>query len=70
MAQAAIESGTLGLIGERRTSHLKVDQFQRKITLSAELSAERRQRLPEIADRYPVHRTLERVNHIDTILES
>lgn len=37
----------------------KVDQFIRQITLSGDLTDEQRQRLMEIADRCPVHRTLE-----------
>ncbi|SER01504.1 putative redox protein [Amphritea atlantica] len=37
----------------------KVDQFERLITLTGELSDEQRQRLLEIADRCPVHKTLE-----------
>lgn len=45
----------------------KVDRFVRKITLSGELSDEQRQRLLEIADRCPVHRTLE--GEIDIVTE-
>ncbi len=37
----------------------KIDQFTRVIHLEGELSAEQRQRMLEIADRCPVHRTLE-----------
>ncbi|RTE66199.1 OsmC family protein [Amphritea opalescens] len=37
----------------------KVDQFERRITLIGELTEAQRQRLMEIADRCPVHRTLE-----------
>ena len=37
----------------------KIDQFRRVITLEGELDAEQRQRLMEIADKCPVHRTLE-----------
>ncbi len=37
----------------------KIDRFTRKITLRGELDEEARQRLLEIADRCPVHRTLE-----------
>lgn len=36
----------------------KVDEFQRRIDLEGPLSDEQRQRLGEIADRCPVHRTL------------
>ncbi len=36
----------------------RIDRFTREITLRGPLSAEQRQRLAEIADRCPVHRTL------------
>lgn len=47
----------------------KVDQFERKITLSGDLSDEQRQRLLEIADRCPVHKTLEHQASVLTSLE-
>ena len=37
----------------------KVDQFERKITFTGDISEEERQRLLVIADRCPVHKTLE-----------
>ncbi len=37
----------------------KLDEIEREISLQGDLSAEQRQRLLEIADRCPVHRTLE-----------
>ena len=37
----------------------KIDHFERVITLEGDLSADQRARLMEIADRCPVHRTLE-----------
>lgn len=40
-------------------SHGKIDQFERRITLIGTLTNEQRQRLLEIADHCPVHRTLE-----------
>jgi putative redox protein len=40
-------------------SPTKIDLFQRKIRLTGPLSAEQRQKLLEIADKCPVHRTLE-----------
>lgn len=46
----------------------KVDQFVRQITLTGDLLDEQRQRLLEIADRCPVHRTLEGKIHIMTVL--
>ena len=46
----------------------KVDQFTRKIHLTGALDADQRQKLLEIADKCPVHRTLERENKIETVL--
>ncbi len=41
------------------TQQGKVDEFRRRVTLEGELTAAQRERLLEIADRCPVHRTLE-----------
>jgi putative redox protein len=46
----------------------KVDQFRRKIHLVGALTQEQRARLLEIADRCPVHRTLEQSSEVVTIL--
>ncbi|WP_417600841.1 alpha/beta fold hydrolase [Pararhodobacter oceanensis] len=46
----------------------KVDQFHRVITLEGDLDAEQRARLMEIADKCPVHRTMEGSSHITTKL--
>lgn len=46
----------------------KVDTWQRRIRLEGELSDDQRARLLEIADKCPVHRTLERVSHVETEL--
>lgn len=46
----------------------KIDAFHRVITLEGDLSEEQRARLLEIADKCPVHQTLERENHIETKL--
>ena len=46
----------------------KIERLTRKITLTGDLSAEQRQRLLEIADRCPVHRTLESNPQIVTVL--
>jgi putative redox protein len=45
-----------------------IDRFERVITLTGALDAEQRQRLLEIADRCPVHRTLTAEIRIDTTL--
>lgn len=46
----------------------KVDHFERIIHLSGDLSDEQRDRLLEIADKCPVHRTLERSSTVSTTL--
>ena len=47
----------------------KIDSFRRMITLTgADLDAKQRARLLEIADRCPVHRTLERTSQVHTQL--
>lgn len=48
----------------------KVDQFERRIRLDGELDEKTRERLLEIADRCPVHRTLESTINIVTSLKS
>lgn len=47
----------------------KVDQLTRVITLEGDLDEEQRQRMLEIADRCPVHRTLENEIRIDSRLD-
>ena len=49
---------------------MKVDHFKRWITLEGELSEEQIARLLEIADRCPVHRTLNKEVRIETELRS
>lgn len=46
----------------------KADRFRRLIRLEGDLSSEQRQKLLEIADKCPVHRTLERSSHVETEL--
>ncbi len=48
----------------------KVDTFTRAIHLDGTLTQEQRQRLLEIADRCPVHRTLEQSSTVRTLLAS
>ena len=48
----------------------KIDQFTRTIVIEGELTDEQRQRMLEIADRCPVHKTLESSSHIVTKLDS
>jgi len=46
----------------------KIDGFRRVIRLEGSLDTEQRQRLLEIADKCPVHRTLERGASVETVL--
>ncbi|MEZ5779891.1 MAG: bifunctional alpha/beta hydrolase/OsmC family protein [Paracoccaceae bacterium] len=46
----------------------KIDRFHREITLEGDLDEEQRAKLLEIADKCPVHRTLEAVSRIETTL--
>jgi len=46
----------------------KIDQFHRTICLTGDLDETQRQRLLEIADKCPVHRTLERASRVETAL--
>jgi uncharacterized OsmC-like protein/pimeloyl-ACP methyl ester carboxylesterase len=46
----------------------KIDTFRRAIVLEGKLDASQRDRLLEIADKCPVHRTLERSSTIETVL--
>ncbi|MEX0340537.1 MAG: alpha/beta fold hydrolase [Arenibacterium sp.] len=48
----------------------KIDEFRRKIRLEGPLDQEQRARLLEIADKCPVHKTLEGTAHITTELVS
>ncbi len=50
------------------TTGAKVDHFDRSIQLEGDLSDEQRDKLLEIADKCPVHRTLERTSTITTHL--
>ena len=53
---------------ECETARGKIDRFERAITLTGDLTPEQRQRLLEIADRCPVHRTLRSEIRIDSRL--
>ena len=46
----------------------KIDTWRRRIKLTGDLDADQRQRLLEIADKCPVHRTLERASEVVTEL--
>jgi uncharacterized OsmC-like protein len=46
----------------------KIDTWKRRITLTGSLDADQRKRLLEIADKCPVHRTLERSSEVITEL--
>ena len=46
----------------------KIDVFRRRIRLSGDLDADQRAKLRDIADKCPVHRTLERSSTVETVL--
>ncbi len=46
----------------------KIDLFRREITLEGDLDPDQRARLLEIADKCPVHRTLEHAARVETVL--
>lgn len=46
----------------------RIDVFVREITLRGDLNEDQRQRLLEIADKCPVHKTLEASSHVETSL--
>jgi len=47
---------------------MRIDHFRREIRLKGDLDEAQRQRLLEIADKCPVHRTLEHGAKVETIL--
>lgn len=53
---------------DARSGEQMVDVFSREITLTGDLDSDQRARLLEIADKCPVHRTLERSARIETRL--
>lgn len=55
---------------ECETENGKIDRIEREIALSGELSEEQRQRMLEIADRCPVHKTLHSEVDVVTRLEN
>jgi len=54
--------------GESETGNSKLDNIDREMTLSGDLSEEQRDKLLEIADKCPVHKTLHSPVMINTIL--
>ncbi len=50
------------------SKEVRIDSFRRQIRLVGDLSDEQRQRLLEIADKCPVHRTLEQGARVETVL--
>ncbi len=54
--------------GKAHVDGEKIDQFNRRITLEGNLDADQRERLLEIADKCPVHKTLEASAHVKTEL--
>ena len=50
------------------SKEVRIDSFKRELRLEGDLTAEQRQRLLEIADKCPVHRTLEHGARVETVL--
>ena len=50
------------------SKEVRIDAFRREIRLEGDLDTAQRQRLLEIADKCPVHRTLEKGATVETIL--
>ena len=50
------------------SKEVRIDTFRREIRLEGDMTVEQRQRLLEIADKCPVHRTLEHGARVETIL--
>lgn len=48
----------------------KIDKFTRELEFIGDLNREQRERLLEIADKCPVHRTHENMSHIKTVLKN
>ncbi len=53
-------------IGSSIEGEAPIDHFTRKVELEGDLTPEMRQKMMQIADRCPVHRTMERGAHIST----
>ncbi|MEM7379501.1 MAG: OsmC family protein, partial [Pseudomonadota bacterium] len=64
----AADCADCGDLADRADSAAKLDRLERRITLKGPLSEAQRSRLLEIADRCPVHRTLENHPVITTVL--
>lgn len=52
----------------RTPSAANIDLFRRRITVTGDLSADQRQKLLEVADKCPVHKTLEASSRVETEL--
>ena len=50
------------------SKEMRIDSFRRQIRLEGDLDDEQRKRLMEIADKCPVHRTLEKGAKVETVL--
>ena len=51
-------------------TNVRIDNFRRAIQLSGPLTPEQTTRLMEIADKCPVHKTLEQSSRIETVFAS
>lgn len=55
---------------EERAAGGRIDRFERRIAIDGEVPAELRDKIAEIADKCPVHRTLESTSRIATVVRS
>jgi putative redox protein len=53
-------------VGSAIDGDAPIDHFTRQVTLEGDLTPEMRQKMMQIADRCPVHKTMERGAHITT----
>ncbi|CAN5146647.1 hypothetical protein BH20ACI2_BH20ACI2_04760 [soil metagenome] len=70
MLKICLEMRDLQVRFELRISGSKLDKFSRDIEMIGDLEDEQKQRLLEIADKCPVHKTLESNVVIETSLKS
>ncbi len=68
VAHDKVHASEVSEVAAERSGGRPVDRFTRTITIEGDLDAPTRQRLAEIADRCPVHRTLEQSSVIETTL--
>ncbi|MCR4268382.1 bifunctional alpha/beta hydrolase/OsmC family protein [Nitratireductor sp. ZSWI3] len=69
VAHAKVHAEDCADCAEELKKEGRIDRFERRITVDGEISEATRDKLVEIAGKCPVHRTLERVAHVQTRVE-